>query len=537
MSNTRIDNNNTELQSILDTVNALPDADSISVQSDWTQTDDTQKDYIKNKPDLNLKEDKSNKVSEIQGVGNNVSYPNTKAVVDYVKQISGSVYNFIGSFPLNEIPHAHTLGKGTVINVTNSGTKEFFVSSGMDVPILLTGETNKTLNFPFSLPTENFTRIIINFEGSSYTLTNLQFINSGVGTTDYYLYTDTDGVLGNVNAYDENYQPKTAYLQILTYNLSVNAGDNIISTGYYWDNIGSYVDLSGVENKSNKVSSLSTSSTNTQYPSAKSVVDYVSNKISNVYKFKGVMPSAGIYDTPEIGDVYNISSSDTGLSSSFTDYVSTVNIYPYDGYFGMRIDTGILPPPSEWTTFSFYIDEINDIDNGIYYSRLYAEDITYEGDGNYYFNRLVDENGNSVEITAKDDYSPYVGNISEFTYSPSVSVGDNVVWTGYYWDKLASTIDLSPYYMKPTYIDLVAPTEVTLVDNTEYTFTDVTNLTFTFPSGKFESYVTLTTSLDTPTIAFPDSAKYIGVYPTFASEETWEISIKNGVVVAAKVVI
>ena len=198
------------------------------------------------------------------------------------------------------------------------------------------------------------------------------------------------------------------------------------------------------EDKSNKITSLSSSSTDIQYPSAKSVVDYVSNKISNVYKFKSVMPSTGIYDTPEIGDVYNISSSYTdGLSSDFIDYVSTVNIYPYDGYFGMHIDTDILPPPNEWTVFKFYIDEINDIDNGIYYSQLFVKDIIYEGDGNYYFNHLVDEYGNDVNIAAKDDYSPYVGNVSEFVYTPSVNVGDNIVWTGYYWDKLAGVVDLS----------------------------------------------------------------------------------------------
>ena len=42
------------------------------------------------------------------------------------------------------------------------------------------------------------------------------------------------------------------------------------------------------EDKSNKITSLSSSSTDIQYPSAKSVVDYVSNKISNVEKRKSL---------------------------------------------------------------------------------------------------------------------------------------------------------------------------------------------------------------------------------------------------------
>ena len=41
-------------------------------------------------------------------------------------------------------------------------------------------------------------------------------------------------------------------------------------------------DISGKENSSNKVTSISSSSTNTQYPSAKCVYDAINNAIVNV---------------------------------------------------------------------------------------------------------------------------------------------------------------------------------------------------------------------------------------------------------------
>lgn len=41
-------------------------------------------------------------------------------------------------------------------------------------------------------------------------------------------------------------------------------------------------DISGKENSSNKVTSISSSSTNTQYPSAKCVYDAINNAIGNV---------------------------------------------------------------------------------------------------------------------------------------------------------------------------------------------------------------------------------------------------------------
>lgn len=57
--------------------------------------------------------------------------------------------------------------------------------------------------------------------------------------------------------------------------------------------ITSHQDISGKEDKSNKVTSISSSSTNTQYPSAKGVYDYVETKIGDI---------GAILDSLDIGD-------------------------------------------------------------------------------------------------------------------------------------------------------------------------------------------------------------------------------------------
>lgn len=68
-----------------------------------------------------------------------------------------------------------------------------------------------------------------------------------------------------------------------------------------------------LETANNKVTSLSASSTDTQYPSAKVVYDTITNKISSVYKYKGSvvdyahLPSSDL----TIGDVYNIETADS----------------------------------------------------------------------------------------------------------------------------------------------------------------------------------------------------------------------------------
>lgn len=77
---------------------------------------------------------------------------------------------------------------------------------------------------------------------------------------------------------------------------------------------------------------------------------------------------------------------------------------------------------------------------------------------------------------------------------------------------------------------------VTLADNTEYRYTEVSTLTLAYPSGHFECWLSLElTAMESITITLPSSTRYIGTPPTFANSETWELSIKDGVVIAAKV--
>ena len=81
-----------------------------------------------------------------------------------------------------------------------------------------------------------------------------------------------------------------------------------------------------------------------------------------------------------------------------------------------------------------------------------------------------------------------------------------------------------------------APTSLTLAKNTEYYLTNVANLTISFPSGNFESWLDITIAGSFTKIQFPNTAKYIGEQPTFAAGQRWEISVKNGVIVAGEIV-
>lgn len=78
-------------------------------------------------------------------------------------------------------------------------------------------------------------------------------------------------------------------------------------------------------------------------------------------------------------------------------------------------------------------------------------------------------------------------------------------------------------------------TSIALSNNTEYVLSNVTALTLTYPSGNFECWLKITTAASgTVTITLPSST-YIGYAPAFSNGETWEVSIKDSVVIAQKV--
>ena len=78
-------------------------------------------------------------------------------------------------------------------------------------------------------------------------------------------------------------------------------------------------------------------------------------------------------------------------------------------------------------------------------------------------------------------------------------------------------------------------TNIILEDNTEYRLEDVTSLTISYPDTEFECWLRLTFASDGDIAVTMPESKYIGSAPTFANGETWELSIKDGVVIAQKV--
>lgn len=100
----------------------------------------------------------------------------------------------------------------------------------------------------------------------------------------------------------------------------------------------------------------------------------------------------------------------------------------------------------------------------------------------------------------------------------------------------ANVITALGYTPEAVSAQVTTGSNITLADNTEYRLTDVTELSITYPDGNFECWMRLAFAADgTITVTLPSTTQYIGTTPTFANGETWEMSIKDGIVIARKV--
>ena len=99
----------------------------------------------------------------------------------------------------------------------------------------------------------------------------------------YYTKTETDSKISSVYKYRGSvatYQdlPDTNLTIGDVYNVETD-GSNYAWDGTDWDKLGGTIDISGKEDKTNKVTSISSNSTDTEYPSAKAVFDTFSRKM------------------------------------------------------------------------------------------------------------------------------------------------------------------------------------------------------------------------------------------------------------------
>ena len=153
------------------------------VQADWNQADSTKVDYIKNKPNLALKENVANKVQSIDPTST-TEYGSSKAVADFVNSsVATNTANFLGSFSLADLSLTYPATDVQIATALNSHTWPSGVTPTNNDYVYVeiqnpqtTGVDDKVERFKYSGLLESW--------GYEYTLNNSSFTAAEMATLE-----------------------------------------------------------------------------------------------------------------------------------------------------------------------------------------------------------------------------------------------------------------------------------------------------------------------------------------------------------------
>lgn len=213
----------------------------------------------------------SNKVGTITDPGDDTHYPNTKAVVEYVKgQVS------------------------KVKDVTLDGTSIVDTETGV---VALESTYSTTLT------------------GTSGTLTQEQYDNLNGDNASYIWYKDSDTDTTPMRLTKIYASTKTLSYQVVSNGILISA--TLVKTSLTWS-----VSKISLESTSNKVTIINNSSTDTQYPSAKAVYSYVTTELGKIDQFEYKV-STDAASTPEGIVWYSGTTESTKITGTLKASVTT----------------------------------------------------------------------------------------------------------------------------------------------------------------------------------------------------------------------
>lgn len=189
------------------------------------------------------------------------------------------------------------------------------------------------------------------------------------------------------------------------------------------------------------------SDTSTLPVQSKAVVSYIKDKVASVYRIKGSYSASQLADTSgtisfEPGDVVNLSSIGGGavvnmssaIKSTISNLSKTLEIIDGNSYLVAIEDSNGIDKISDLLPVGTNL--VLDIAADLITVNQIAPG---EWEADHFPNGAT---GGSTYVISS------IAQLNQQIAEPYCNVGDNLVWTGDYWDKLSATVDLRNYVTK-----------------------------------------------------------------------------------------
>ena len=217
---------------------------------------------------------------------------------------------------------------------------------------------------------------------------------------------------------------------------------------------------------------------------------------------------------PTMNKVYSDSDYPVSSKGIYNEFVKRISHFKVKNFLNSK------PPASAYSAG----DIVAYMREGEVYIIKRRTSNTWEDIGHYAGCILVDSNNDIILVDNSGAVFKPLDGVNVISEYNNMAVSSGAVYTA-----LAGKKDT------PTLVS--GGNDITLADNTEYRLNNVSSLSITYPQGNFSCWMKLTFAASgTISVNLPVDTTYIGSIPSFDNGETWEISVKDKVVVACKVV-
>lgn len=225
--------------------------------------------------DMSGKEDKSNKVTSMSSSSTDTQYPSAKAVYDAISAIGGGIEELTSPVRIWNLEDGlYKLPEGCIYY--------YYGEEDTSYP-----KTMQTSGYIFVISYSTTRKYFFILSGNGSTIPSANYIIKGYSTstggswssmeirTDYQTTSNKVNSISSSSTNTQYPSAKAVYDELQT---KADTADIPTATSDLTNDSGFLTsqDISGKENTSNKVTSMSSSSTDTQYPSAKAVYDAIS---------------------------------------------------------------------------------------------------------------------------------------------------------------------------------------------------------------------------------------------------------------------
>lgn len=241
----------------------------------------------------------------------------SQAVKEYVDARTSSVYRFIGTYSVTDLPSLTSLEFGDVVNISESGTlseSTYICQQIVPQAVECTAQDDGSYIIKITLSAEMIEQL------SKYSSETALVYSNNVGGSSIVSIDNNNSQIHVSTDYAVTSDDFRYIIIDCSYGIEVNAGDNLALTQFGWDKLASAVDLSNTQSKLTFINDLSNAEVNsTEVATAGVTKKYIDDTLSGSAVLMNIQGNTGFEKLNGFTEAITLNSTNKTYSINFSD--------------------------------------------------------------------------------------------------------------------------------------------------------------------------------------------------------------------------